>query len=97
MKIVGYNDIRDAINAMEQFQSEKPEVFRKIQQAWSLARPIKAPYSEVNRILIKSSEIGQILEEKQKEMKETLYPGEYTQFTVKKLNMGWESLKLPTF
>ncbi len=60
---------------MEQFQSEKPEVFRKIRQAWSLARPIKAPYSEVNRILIKPSEIGQILEEKLKEMKDTLYPG----------------------
>jgi len=60
---------------MEQFQSEKPEVFRKILQAWSLARPIKAPYSEVNRILIKSSEIGQILEEKVEEMKDTLYPG----------------------
>jgi len=60
---------------MEQFQNEKPEVFRKIRQAWSLARPIKAPYSEVNNILIKSAEIGKILKEKQEEMKDALYPG----------------------
>ncbi len=60
---------------MEQFQSEKPEVFNKIRQAWSLARPIKAPYREVNRILIRSSEIGRILNEKEREMKDTLYPG----------------------
>ncbi|NVM56410.1 MAG: hypothetical protein HWN66_22115, partial [Candidatus Helarchaeota archaeon] len=60
---------------MEHFQSEKPEVFYKIRQAWSLARPIKAPYREVNRILIRSSEIGRILNEKEREMKDTLYPG----------------------
>jgi len=60
---------------MEEFQSEKPEIFRKILQAWSLARPIKAPYSEINHVLIKSSEIGQILKEKVEEMKDTLYPG----------------------
>ena len=60
---------------MERFQVEKPEVFHKIRQAWSLARPIKAPYSEVNNVLIKSSEIGKILKEKEEEMKDALYPG----------------------
>ncbi len=75
MKIVGYNDIRDAINAMEQFQSEKPDIFIKIRQAWSLARPIIASYDDVNHFLIKGYEIGQILSEKVEEMRVTLYPG----------------------
>ena len=60
---------------MEQFQDEKPDIFHKIRQAWSLARPIKAPYSEINKVLIKSSEIGKILKRKEDEMEDILYPG----------------------
>ena len=82
---------------MEQFKSEKPEVFRKILQAWSLARPIKAPYSEVNRILIKSSEIGQILREKVEEMKDTLYPGGIYSIYCEKTQYGMGKSQLAHF
>jgi len=57
---------------METFSREKPDAFTKVQQAWSLARPIKASFFDVQNIIIKSSEIEELLNEKENK---TLHPG----------------------
>ncbi|MFW9867030.1 MAG: hypothetical protein ACFFEN_13120 [Candidatus Thorarchaeota archaeon] len=82
---------------MEQFQVEKPEIFNKIQQAWSLARPIKAPYNDVKKFLIKSSEIGNILEEKERDIEFGLTPGGIYSIFSEKTQYGMGKSQLAHF
>ncbi|MFX1481272.1 MAG: hypothetical protein ACFFCI_24595 [Promethearchaeota archaeon] len=82
---------------MEQFQVEKPEIFNKIQQAWSLARPIIAPFNDIKKFLIKSSEIGYMLEEKERDIEVGLTPGGIYSIFSEKTQYGMGKSQLAHF
>ncbi len=65
--MVGFSEITDAISLMEEFHNNRPDIFNKVKQAWSLGRPIKASYLDVQDVIIKSTEINKLLNEKRGE------------------------------
>lgn len=87
LKIVGYKDIVDAIEFFENYNKRDPEIFNKLNQAWSIARPIKAVLSEVEDLFIGIKDLKKKINEAKNI---SLYPGGiYSIFSEKtKFGMG---------
>jgi len=87
LKIVGYKDIVDTIEFFENYNKRDPEIFNKLNQAWSIARPIKAVLSEVEDLFIGIKDLKKKINEAKNI---SLYPGGiYSIFSEKtKFGMG---------